>query len=175
MATLILVGCGSGGSNKAASPATSNSGADPESPLRVVESGALTLTSRRDDGKVAWVLNGKSSRTLFTDDGAERQVVLEGVSGEMMDEQGTASTFTAAEGTASANDNRVVASDATVKSARDDIELSTSTLRWMEDRRLFAAEGNVWLKGKGWTLGPAPVLWATPDLKKVGTPDKFEE
>ena len=36
-----------------------------------------------------------------------------------------------------------------------------------------AAEGNVIVQDERWQFGPSPELWATADLKEVGTPDRF--
>ncbi len=43
----------------------------------------------------------------------------------------------------------------------------------MEDRKLFVARGNVRVVTDAWTFGPAEIILARPDLKMVGSPDRF--
>lgn len=169
---LLLAGCS--GSDQPPKKDSQNEPepSQPEVKKDVYAGGSTTVEITREDGTVAWSVTAESSRVAITSDGNE-EFFLKGVSGVLRDEKGDASKFTADTATANAKKRTISANRARITSLRRDVTMEADGMKWLDDKRLIAVEGNVWLRGKDWELGPSEVLWATPDLTKVGTPDQF--
>ncbi|MCB0825551.1 MAG: hypothetical protein KDC26_05140 [Armatimonadetes bacterium] len=180
MICLALTGCFSGGNKggkaDGASSAVKGVGskmAEEAAGRRVVNSGEVTITMKRDDGSVAFEINAESSRVGIED--GSQEAFLNGVTGSLFDEGKEVSQFEAEEGKADSENKRLVLTKAKVKSMERDLALNADTIRWMEDRKLFAAEGSVTIQGANWSFGPSDVLWASPDLSELGSPEKFQK
>lgn len=177
-ASLLIVGCGSKPKPEPDLPSSGTTrriGAalpGKASKKKIYESSEAEFEARRDDGSQAWSLNVEYSRVGISEDGT-REVFVEGVQGKLFDEVGEASRFKSQSAKVNASSKRLVAEDAEVDSNRQNIKLTANIVRWDEEKKIIIAEGDVWLTGEKWNLGPSPVLYATPDLTKVGTPDKF--
>lgn len=143
-------------------------------PRRVVQSGPVRLAAARPDGDPAWTLTGRSSRAGLQE-GGSTEVFATRVSGEIYEKGEATSRFTADEAKAiSATRQLVLTGKATVKAVQQDITIRARNVRWMDDRQLFAAEGDVTVESPEWTLGPMDTVWATADLSRVGSPEKFK-
>lgn len=55
-----------------------------------------------------------------------------------------------------------------------DTKLTAQKVRWLEDKGLIEASGGVMVTSPDYKIGPYGKLWATPDLKDIGTPDMFK-
>lgn len=53
--------------------------------------------------------------------------------------------------------------------------LECETLEWRGSEKIVVARGGVRVTHRDWSMGPAPELWASPELKRVGTPDAFSK
>lgn len=141
---------------------------------RVVETGPIDLEAGRDDGTIAWKLHGKSSR-LGLQDAGEKQVFAQGVTGEIFDKGKVASRFTSQDAKAASESKQMVLmGKVRIDSVTQNVSLYADKVAWMEERQMFSAQGNVRIDSPGWELGKMEEVWATPDLSKFGTPDKFK-
>ena len=133
------------------------------------------MTARNDEGEIAWVLRAKNS-SVHVEGGKEIDAVATGVSGELFQKGEVASRYQSEKGLA--NDvKRTLRLDGKVQvtSEAQKVTLTADRVEWMEDRQLIAARGSVWVKSADYEMGPLPELWATPDLKRVGSPDRFKK
>lgn len=139
----------------------------------MLASGKATLETKREDGTTAWTVEAESSRVRVGDGGAE-SAELSGVSGTLRGPDGRLTKFTAERADANTTTRRLVLTGKVKIVAPDPgATLTAEKVRWLDDRELFAAEGNVIVQDERWQFGPSPELWATADLKEVGTPDRF--
>jgi hypothetical protein len=172
----MLVGCGGPASREAANPPKNPVAEQPEAPKtpdRVLASGKATLETKREDGTTAWTVEADSSRVRVGDGGAE-SAELSGVSGTLRGPDGRLTRFTAERADANTTTRRLVLTGKVkIVSPEPGATLTAEKVRWLDDRELFAAEGNVIVQDERWQFGPSPELWATADLKEVGTPDRF--
>ncbi len=139
-----------------------------------METGPIDLEAGRDDGTIAWKLHGESSR-LGLQDAGEKQVFAHKVTGEIFDGPELASRFSAEDAKAASESKQMVLmGKVRIDSVKQDVSLYADKVSWMEDRKMFSAQGNVRVDSPGWELGKMEEVWATPDLSKFGTPDKFK-
>ena len=47
--------------------------------------------------------------------------------------------------------------------------MKAKKVEWLPDLKVFKASGDVLVEGEGAVVGPASQLYASPDLKKIGT------
>lgn len=151
-----------------------------------IKTGGVEITARRDLSKtdptkvVAWVARAKSGDAELALGAGVGPTRLHAVQGEVYTGDGkVGSTFSADEGFADPATRqleltgRVTVVSLPSKDNRDKVTLTAEKVRWLDDRGLIAAEGNVKLQRDVWTMGPSEVLWATPDLATLGSPDQF--
>lgn len=168
VALLVLTGCGS----KAAEvkKATDEKPVEP----RFAASGPLELTARGENQERLWTVRAKSSTMAFHGEGA-LSGTLDDVEGELFDEDKTVSRFKALSGKADqAKRELELKGDVTVTADEEQAKLTANTVRWIEAEGLIEATGAVRVKSPEYEAGPFAKLWATPDLKDVGTPDMFK-
>lgn len=144
-----------------------------KTPERVLASGKAILETKREDGSIAWTVEADSSRVRVGDGGAE-SAELSGVRGSLRGPDGRLTKFTAQRADANTTTRRLVLTGkVNITAPEPGATLTAEKVRWLDDRELFAAEGNVMVQDERWQFGPSPELWATVDLKEVGTPDRF--
>lgn len=172
---LLLSGCSSPKPASSANPVPSPKESEtPESVRRVVESGKFKLESTNSAGKTVWILNGEAVRAGLEESG-NNEFFVTTATGEIYTDGEVASTFTADEAKASTETKKLVLDqNVMIKSNSQKLTLKADKITWMEERQLFAASGNVKIDSKTWQLGDMPEVWATPDLSKIGSPNKFK-
>lgn len=145
-----------------------------EDSRRVIATGAVELKASRDDGSLAWTLHGASARVGLDDDG-QNQLFASQVEGEVYEKGKVASTFRSQEAKAASETRQMVLTGKVrIDSVRQNVFLTADKVSWMEDLQLFSAKGNVRIESPAWELGKMDEVWATPDLSRIGTPDKFK-
>ncbi|MBL8068787.1 MAG: LPS export ABC transporter periplasmic protein LptC [Armatimonadetes bacterium] len=176
LALSALVGCGARGRPPKPSAAVAGSAAKAKenAPRKVVQTGSVMLESANDDGTTAWKVHGESARAGLQE-GAPSEFFLSNVTGDVYDGKKVVSTLAAEEAKAeTASKKLVLSGQVSVTSTEQDIVLHADKVRWMEDRRLFAASGNVQIESPDFALGKMDEVWATPDLRRIGNPSKFK-
>ena len=165
---------GCGGPPKTTTPQVRGNPEEKPPEGKVLNSGPVTVTAKGEKGGDAWTLRGESSRVGIDDDGGKR-VYLTGVEGEVYDQGALASRFKAESAKANSETKALVLDGrVAVTSEGQKARLQADQVNWNEAKRVFVAKGNVHIESPGWTYGPMREVWATPDLKKMGSPEKFK-
>ncbi len=178
MLCAVMAGCASAPPKPSVEPSASAPSKPTEEEVpedRNFASGAVTVTARNEEGEIAWVLRAKNS-SVHVESGSEIDAVATGVTGELFEKGKIASRYQSDKG--EANDvKRTLQLDGRVKitSEAQKVVLTADRVEWMEDRQMISARGSVWVKSADYEMGPLPELWATPDLKRVGSPDRFKK
>jgi len=164
---LGVMGCGA----KAQQPSPVQEPRKPE-PTRTLQTGPVEITQKNKLQQPSWTIRGESSRVEIADKASGD---LKKVSGTIYTKAQPSATFTANQGSANQANNLLTLSGDVVLVAKDpESTLKADHVKWLPERELIQATGNVTVVTKDYRLGPFPKLLATPDLKKVGTPDQFE-
>lgn len=164
----LLFGCGS----KQAPEAEAVAEEAPEP--RFAASGPLELTARGENQDRLWTVRAKSSTMAFQGEGA-LSGTLDDVEGELFDADAVVSRFTALTGEANqAKRELELKGDVVVIADEEQAKLTADVVRWVEAEGLIEATGGVEVASPEYRAGPFAKLWATPDLKDVGTPDMFK-
>lgn len=172
MVALVLYGCGAPPATSRDPEVHSPDGKPPEG--KVLNSGPVTVRAQEKDGSQAWVLRGAGSRVGIDDDGGKR-VFLTGVEGELYDKGIVASRMKSESAKANSETKSLVLDGSVVLvSEEQKATIKARQVNWNEAKRVFVAKGNVHIDSPDWTYGPMDEVWATPDLKKVGSPEKFK-
>jgi len=172
--SVLLSGCSPKKQDSGANPSESGSAEKEPSERRVIASGPVDMEAANPAGERVWTLHGESSRVGMESEG-ETELFANQVSGEIFQKGVLASTFKAVEAKAARETRTLVLTNRVeIQSVSENIILRADKVSWMEDRELFAATGNVEVDSPGWLLGKMDEVWATPDLKKIGTPSKFK-
>ncbi|RYG88284.1 LPS export ABC transporter periplasmic protein LptC [bacterium] len=99
---------------------------------------------------------------------------MNGVTGTVYQEEKTKSTFAAETGYAKKETQTLyLEGKVVVKSPEYGATLRAEKLEWLPDVKRYRATGNVTLTTPNGAMGPIPVMLATSDLQRVGTPDLF--
>ncbi len=111
---------------------------------------------------------------------------LKGVTGEIYDKGELSSRFSGDDGEADQSKQTfvlrghvMVTSKVKPKGKREipaemkEMKLTAAVIRWDPLAKKFKATGSVMISGPSYEMGPYPEIWATPDLNKMGTPDRF--
>lgn len=140
------------------------------------------MTARDNDGLVTWVVRAKESSGQIV--GKESTLTLTGVDGELYIDGKIASTFTAdaaeADQATRSLDLKGHVSMVSVPDAKnpkipkEPLTLTADRAKWLDSRKVVAAQGSVWVRSSVYQMGEYAELWATQDLKKIATPDRFE-
>lgn len=171
---LLLVGCG------VPKPKKVSESNDPKSPdpvhlERSVQSGEIEITARNDANETSWVAHAKESELkLYSDSNIAGS--LKTVDGAFYNDGEKAGTFVADTAIADRSDQKLVL-DKGIKVLSTDrkMTLEAHRVEWMADRKLLQCIGNVIVSGETGTYGPSNLLWASPSLQMVGTPDRFSK
>ncbi len=149
-----------------------------------VETGRVTITARGEDGELSWVAKASRSSLVVADQASK--AMLTDVDGEIYMNGAVASRFSADQAEADnatrelvMNGHVVIKSEPPppgVKSSlpAQPVEINADRAKWLDDRRVVAAQGSVWVRSSVYQMGEYPELWATQDLRKIGTPDRFQ-
>lgn len=177
---LAIVGCTS------SKPKLAPKAPEKPSDSTPIKTGKVEITARRDKAKddktkvVAWVVRASSGDAALSLSGGVGPSRLHGVEGEVYNTDGQiGSRFWADEAFADSTNRRleltghVKVQSVGTQDKRMALTLTADQMKWMDERGLIAAEGNVKLQTDVWTMGPSGVQWATPDLATMGSPDQF--
>ena len=173
-----LVGCSGGASKpKEANPKPTASEPhatqEPET-TRVLQSGPSELETRREDGSLAFVIRSQSSRASISK-GGKNQLFAQGIKGEFYDKGKVASRFTATEAKVDNVTKRVVLTGKVVLTSESrGVTMRSTRLEWEDKLRIAKSSGDVMVESKDWRLGRMKEVWATSDLSKVGSPERFK-
>ncbi len=133
------------------------------------------MTARNEKGEVTWILNAKTT-SIHVAKGTEIDAEAEGVTGELYQEGKLASKYQSVKGRANdAKKTLVLDGKVKITSEEQKVVLVADRVEWMEDRQMISAKGSVWVRSDVYEMGPLPEIWATPDLKRVGSPDRFKK
>lgn len=146
-----------------------------------VASGRVTITARDAAGEVAWVVHARESSGEIV--GHASTMTLTGVEGELRSKGRVVSTFAADAADADQATRsldlrghvvvRRMPDKAEGKTPAEPLTLTADRAKWLDDRKVVAAQGSVWVRSSVYEMGEYAELWATEDLGKIGTPDRF--
>jgi hypothetical protein len=170
----VLSGCGAGGAAPtAAAPETPAAEAPDDAKVVHFASGSGKRFSDGPERRLLWSVEWERGRVEYADDqrfGGE----MEGLRGAITLEGEESSTFRAAQGIAS-RERGLLALQGGVElvSKTHELTLTCDEIEWDADAQIVKARGNVSIEGAVGSMGPVSELWASPDLKRVATPDLF--
>lgn len=181
---LVLAGCSrkggetasANGAGNGAGNAAPNSPAEPKkpepAPLNVATTGGSADKRDEKSGKRLYSIAWKTALITLGPKGLQ-EGTMNAVTGTIYQEEKPKSTFSAETGYAKKETKTLrLERRVTVRSTTSKLVLTAEKLEWLPDVKRLRASGNV-LVTDGSTAMRAPVLDATPDLRKVGTPDAF--
>lgn len=128
-------------------------------------------TNSRLDGKTReklWDISWKQANLAMVD--GNQSGTMEDVTGNIYDKGKVASTFSAKHGEADKAVNRlIIEGGIKVTSITEKSVMTAKKVEWLADLKVFKASGDVLVEGPHGVAGPAGQLFATADLKKIGT------
>ena len=166
---MVVMGCGKQGPKPGAK-------ADEQKPPepRNVATGPVEVTTRGKDQKRQWTVRAQASALAFEGEGTLGGS-MDNVEGELFLKDAVASKFKALEGKADQESRELeLLGEVSVTSEKGKAVLTAQKVRWLEDKGLIEASGGVVVTNPDYKIGPYGKLWATPDLKDIGTPDMFK-
>lgn len=171
VATALVLGpgCGRPAADRAIAPT-------PEPPAeRAFGTGQIEIVRRAEDRSIEWSVTAQRAELLDSGPG-KLGGTLEQVSGALYKKGGVSSRFTSDSGEADQAANRLVLKGRVRVVAVDPkAVLTAERIVYQGDRQLIEASGGVEVDAGSYRLGPVPTIWATPDLRTVGTPDQFAD
>ena len=100
---------------------------------------------------------------------------MKGVTGEIYNDKGVACKFKSDRGAANNLTKTLTLIDRVqVDSGDPKATLQCDRLIYDGNRKFLKAQGHVMATGTMRTVGTIDEVWATPDLKKIATPDMFD-
>lgn len=158
-------------SRPAAEPAPTAE-APKEKPPVELATGPVELEVRDESGKTAFVVRARASEIAMESSGAKSG--LKEVSGDIFQGGKVASRFKAARGEVDQKARTLLAEGkAELRDTARGLVLRADRVRYRESEARVVAEGGVTVSSEEWQIGPFDRLVATPDLSRVGTPDRF--
>ena len=167
---LGLVGCGSPSADK------SKGGPAPTKPAetpKVIHTTGGSSTQYSPDAKRQrqWDVTWQEAILGVESSGKAK---MTGVSGQLYRDEKAVSTYRGDGGTADRGTQILtLRGNVQVKSLEYDAVLYCDEIRYEGGRSLVRATGHVRIVGKSGDLQTDSELWATPDLRRVGSPDAF--
>lgn len=145
-------------------------------------SGRVTVTSRDEKGQTTWVVRAAESSGQIV--GEASTIKLKRVEGDIYMDGKKASSFEADEADADQATRSLVLrghvklvsepGESGSKLPSTPVTISAQRAKWLDSRKVVAAQGSVWVRSSVYEMGEYAELWATQDLKKIATPDRFE-
>ena len=168
LAGVLLVGCGGGAKGPSA-----REDAEPPPVVRDVVVEAAEVTRRDDKQRVVWTARSAGA-TLRSQDDKAFGGEFDQVSGRLFTEGKAVSEFAADRGLAERESERLrLSGRVRVTSTKPPATLTAREVLWRPERGLIEALGDVRIQTPEYDAGPFERLWATPDLRRFGTPDTF--
>lgn len=171
---LLLVGCGSSsGSRTNTRPTDEPAESAGDEVDRKIATGANEILARDESRVTVWSARSKSSELEIRRSGALAGTLAD-VQGIIFQQGKEANRFRAREAEADQEKQSLtLRSNVQLQAVTSDHRLTAETVRWLAGPRLVEAQKNVVLSGGGFRVGPLPVAWALPDLKRFGSPESF--
>ncbi|MBS1713664.1 MAG: hypothetical protein JST30_04935 [Armatimonadetes bacterium] len=177
--TLILatfmVSCGAPAGTKVSNRPEGSSEPDSQAPpIKDVTAKGTEITVNGAEQGTSFVVLSETSDISFERDGVASGT-LAGVSGNVVRAGKVVSRFKGSHGSVDRKKG-VLTLDGQVN-VTDEVRgltLAAKALVYDQDLGRFVAKGDVTVTSAGMVLGPLPEIWATPDLKKIATPAKFQ-
>jgi lipopolysaccharide export system protein LptA len=169
VACVVVVGCGSPKPSRPAEVKT------PDNTPKVIHTGQGESTQFSADAKRErlWDIEWESAGIGATGD-EKGKASMQTVTGHLYRDAQTVSTY---QGDAATADQTakilILRGNVQVKSLAYDAVLHCDEIRYEGQRSLVRARGHVRIVGKGSEVQSATELWATPDLRTVGSPEAF--
>ncbi len=141
----------------------------------LTNSASLTRRSEKASRERAYDIHWKTSDLTFDEKTKNYFGTMVGVSGTIFEKDKPAATFTSEEGEAdkSGTSKLTLRGHVRVISTDGQSELTCDKVVWLVDEKTIKASSLVKVRGRNGIVGPMDDLWATPDLKRVATPDMF--
>jgi hypothetical protein len=177
--SLMMVGLAGCGSPSAEKPKGSPSPTKPAETPKVIHTTGGNSTQYSLDAKRErqWDVTWKEATLGVEASGASQTsgtAQMTGVSGQLYRDGKAVSTYQGDGGTADRGTQILtLRGNVQVKSLEYDAVLYCDEIRYEGGRSLVRARGHVRIVGKSGDLQTDSELWATPDLKRVGSPDAF--
>ncbi len=128
-------------------------------------------TNSRLDAKTReklWDIAWKQANLAMVD--GQQSGTMQDVTGNIYDKGKVASTFSAKHGEADKAVNRlIIEGDIKVTSIAEKSVMTAKKVEWLADLKVFKASGDVLVEGPNGVVGPTNQVFATADLKKIGT------
>lgn len=149
-------------------------GIEPEQERRVVQTDdPAYVMARNKQGQPMWSARTEGSRFLL--EGEAGKAKLEGVRGELFRSGELVSRFRADAGQADQQRSELqLTGKVRVDSVQEGMWLTADRVLFDGNTGLLQAHGRVVVESETYTMGPFEELWATQDLRRVGTPDAFQ-
>ncbi|HRJ25881.1 MAG TPA: hypothetical protein PLO61_00045 [Fimbriimonadaceae bacterium] len=143
-------------------------------PDRQVRTDQIEIVQRDDQRQIAWKVRSKNSDVTLRGDGLVSGR-LEQVQGEVFSQNKVASRFRARVAEADQAQQRLeLRGEVEFKSLEPPLTLRADQVVWHAQTRRLRAQGNVRLSSDVYEMGPFRELWASPDLREVGTPETWK-
>lgn len=177
-AALLSIGCG----GPAPTPPTRSKPSDP--PVNSVKTTNPEITVNSNDGSSFYKVLAQDSEIAVNAKGPDYGS-LKGVHGEINQKGQIVSRFSSDIGVIDRDKQSLVLtgnvkvtkepdSKGDAKREGKEMVLNAQSVKYDQGRGRIEAEGSVTVTSDNLVLGPLPKLYATPDLKKFGTPGKFK-
>ncbi len=167
----LILGCGPG----EVSPRKPASEAQPLGQSVETGSAEVTRFSKGAKREAVWSVRWTKATLEYGEDGSFGGRMLE-VSGTIFGSAGGSSTFTASEAKADKESSVLhLIGEVRLHSSSPKGEVRCDEVRWDAARQVVEAHGNVRFETKDYVLGPFETLWFSPELRRAGTPDAFED
>jgi lipopolysaccharide assembly outer membrane protein LptD (OstA) len=137
-----------------------------------IGTGPVEVKVAGKDGSPAFVVRAQSSEIEVEKGGS--QSGLERVDGEIFQQGKVAARFSASRGQVDQASRSLLATGSVVvRDTKRGIALRADRVRYREGEAKLVASGRVTVSSESWRIGPFDQLAATPDLSRVGTPDRM--
>ncbi len=137
-----------------------------------IETGGIRVVVQSEEGGELYTVWGKGTQLDIKD--RVEKVEIDAVEGTIETKTGAPSRITASHGWVNQVEKSLLLDGGiTITSGQHEVKIDARELRYSEQKGLIEAIGEVWVIGKGYKYGPSQRLLATPDLKRIGTEDRF--
>ncbi len=134
------------------------------------------MLARDEERAPVWNVDAKESQIDLAESGAVRGS-LQGISGDLFsDKKVVTSKFTADRGIVDQKTQELkLESNVQLREIAGGGILKSQKLEWLPTIKMVQASGGVTFTGSDTKIGPMAYLWASSDLKEVGTPESFRD
>jgi hypothetical protein len=170
--SLLIAGCGSSGSARRPAPSDDDK---PKDEVRKAETagGSAVRYSDGEDRKKLWSIEWGEAQLEYNDDGHFGGTLAE-VKGQFFRQGVPAAEFLARQAETKLGSSVLsIEGGIRLSSKEPALTLTCDKVVWNPDLQRIEARGNVKVDSPRYTMGPAEVLFCSPDLKVIATPNMF--